>query len=191
MDLNFEQMLAQHNENFKEAEVFDNWMPPVGSYVVSIIKFDCGQGSKNDPNLGWWRLTCRIEDVQDAELNGKDFTVFYSTKAPGILKGAARVISGDATLNDLTEAHNALEASVGEVATVEILTTIGKNQKTYKNCYFREIINTTEASAVEPAGSEILPDGVTEGASAETVMENVAPAPVEVPVEVPPPTVAG
>jgi len=170
MDLGFEQMLAAHNQDFKEAEVFDNWMPPVGDYIVSIIKLDCGQGSKNDPDLGWWKLTCRIEDVQDAELNGKEFTVFYSTKALGILKGTARVISGNGSLNDLTEAHAALEAAVGQVARVEILTTTAKNGKDYKNCYFREIINTTVEASADMVATEVPAQEI----------------PTEIPAEVPP-----
>ncbi|KKN12802.1 hypothetical protein LCGC14_1012760 [marine sediment metagenome] len=173
MDLGFEQLLAEHQQEFSEAEVFDNWMPPVGTYVVSITKFDSGQGSKNDMNLLWWKPTCMIEDVQ-LEINGKTFTIFYSTKACGIFKGAARVISEDATLNDIVEAHKVFEKSVGIVAEVEILITVAKNGKEYKNCYFRRILKTTASSAD-------VDQAPVEGQAVEAPVDAPLPEPVEAP----------
>ncbi len=154
MDLNFEQLLAQHNQEFKEAEVYSNWMPDDGEYIVSIVKFDKGISSKDGADLGWWKLTGRIEDVQDEKLNGREFPVgYYTSKAYGILKGAARVLSGNSDLNDLGEAHEVLEASPGSVLRVKIRTSISrKNGKEYTNCFILEVINTTsETSAGDDA----------------------------------------
>ena len=198
MDLNFEQLLAQHNQEFKEAEVYSNWMPDDADYVVSIVKFDKGISTKDGVSLAWWKLTGRIEDVQDEKLNGKEFSVgYYTSKAYGILKGAARVLSGNAELNDLAEAHAILEASPGLVLKVRVRTSISKkNGKEYTNCFILDVIDTTtetsaepcsepigdsgvdappvETPAVEPAGADIQPDGITEE------------APAEVPAEAPP-----
>ena len=69
MDLNFEQMLAEHNQNFKESEVYSDWMPDDGEYIVSLIKLAKGSSTKDGVNVVWWRLTGRIEDVQDEKLN--------------------------------------------------------------------------------------------------------------------------
>ncbi len=110
MDLNFEQLLAQHNQDFKESEVYSNWMPPDAEYIVSLIKLETGIKEKDQVKTGWWKLTGRIEDVQDAKLNGKEFCVgFYRSTAYGILKGDARILSSNPHLNDLAEAHTVLE----------------------------------------------------------------------------------
>ena len=47
MDLAFEQMLAEHNQAFKDSEVYSNWMPDDGEYIASIVKFDSGQKEKD------------------------------------------------------------------------------------------------------------------------------------------------
>ena len=166
MDLGFEQMLAQHNQEFKEAEVFSSWMPPDEDYIVSLIKLESGQKTKDGAIVGWWKLTGRIEDVQDEKLNGKEFTVgLYSSKAYGILKGAARALANNPQLDDLAEAHAVLEAAIGEVVSVRVKTSWSdKYKKDFVNCYIQEVINTT-----------------TETASTEPV-----DAPAEVPAEAPP-----
>lgn len=149
MDLNFEQMLAQHNQEFKEAEVYSDWMPPDAEYVVSLIKLDQGTTSKDGQTSVWWKLTGRIEDVQDAKLNGKEFSVgFYSSKAFGILKGAVKTLAGD-LVNDLAEAHAVLEASIGKIIKAKVATKTAKNGNEYTNCYIQEVIETTTASAGE------------------------------------------
>ena len=188
MDLNFEQLLAQHNQEFKEAEVYSSWMPDDGEYIVSIVKFDKGISTKDGDNLGWWKLTGRIEDVQDEKLNGKEFTVgYYTSKAYGILKGAARVLSGNSELNDLAEAHAVLEAAPGSVLRVKVRTSISKkNGKEYTNCFILEVINTTEATIADELPTTTAKDGVYAETPAPVVNEADNPVnPVEVPAEVP------
>ncbi len=173
MDLNFEQLLAAHNQDFAEAVVFDNWMPPDGEYVVSLIKLATGSSSKDGVDLVWWKLTGRIEDVQDEQLNGKEFSAgYFTSKAFGILKGAVKTLNGDIT-HDLGEAHLALEAAIGKVVRVKIDTRPGKGANTgrdFTNCYIQEVINTT-----------------TDTTSAEDVSNDETPAPI---LEVPTDTVA-
>ena len=171
MDLAFEQLLAEHNQSFKEAEVFSTWMPPDGDYIVSLVKFDYGQKVKDGVKTAWFKLTGRIEDVQDEKLNGKEFLVnFYRSSAYGILKGDARIISGNPLLDDLKEAIEILEASIGTVIRVTVSTSFNdKYKKDFTNCYTQEVINTTEATSAEPVeGGTVNPD----------------PAPIETPAEV-------
>ena len=151
MDLNFEQLLAEHNQAFKEAEVYSNWMPPDGDYIASLIKFDSGQKEKDGVKMAWYKLTGRIEDVQDEKLNGKEFLVnFYRSSAYGILKGDARILSGNPLLDDLKEAYEVLQASVGTVVAVKIVTSFSdKYKKDFTNCYIKEVINTTTEVSTE------------------------------------------
>lgn len=168
MDLSFEQLLAEHNQAFKESEVYSDWMPDDGEYIATILKLAKGKTTKDGVTSAWWRLTGRIEDVQDEKLNGKEFSVgYYTSKAYGILKGAARVLSGNAELDDLGEAHAVLEASPGSVLRVRIRTSRSKKDgKDYTNCYILEVIDTTTET------------------SAEDVSNATDPAPIEAPVEV-------
>lgn len=172
MDLAFEQLLAEHNQAFKESEVYSNWMPPDGDYIASIVKFDSGEKAKDGVKTAWYKLTGRIEDVQDEKLNGKEFLInFYRSSAYGILKGDARLLSGNPLLDDLKEAYEALEASVGTVVRVKVVTSFSdKYKKDFTNCYIQEVINTTTETSAEPV----------EG---QTDVQDEAPA--EVPAEAP------
>ena len=180
MDLNFEQLLATHNQDFAEAVVFDNWMPPDGEYVVSLVKLATGSTSRDGVDLVWWKLTGRIEDVQDGQLNGREFSAgYFTSKAFGILKGAVKTLNGD-IIHDLGEAHLVLEAAIGKVVRVKIDTRPGKGANTgrdFTNCYIQEVINTTSdtASAIDE------PNGTTAAPIEDT--QTVAP-PLEAPPEV-------
>ena len=202
MDLNFEQLLAEHNQSFKESEVYSDWMPDDGEYIATILKLVKGTTVKDAVTTAWWRLTGRIEDVQDEKFDGREFSVgYYTSKAYGILKGAARVLSGNAELNDLREAHAVLAASPGSVLRVKIRTsTSKKNGKDYTNCFILEVINTTtEASAEElpltddqvevaPGDNPNIPTEADLPSTPETGAEveaPVDPAPLEVPAEAP------
>jgi len=71
-------------------------------------------------------------------------------------------------LDDLKEAYEVLEASVGTVIRVNVRTSFSdRYKKDFTNCYIQEVINTT-----------------TE-ASAEDVTNAETPAPIEAPAEVP------
>jgi len=174
MDLNFEQLLASHNQDFKEAEVFNDWMPDDGEYIVSLIKLTSGTSNKDGVDTIWWNLKGRIEDVQDEKINGREFTVgYYTSKAFGILKGAVNILSGG-EINDLAQANAILEAALGLVIRVRVRTSISKkNGKEYTNCFILEVINTTPETSAESV--DVAPEPC------------VDPAPVEVPTNVPEP----
>jgi len=184
MDLNFEQMLAQHNQEFRESEVYNDWMPDDGEYIVSLIKLDHGTSSKDGVDTIWWRLTGRIEDVQDEKINGREFCVGYFTnKAFGILKGAVNTLSGQ-EVNDLTDANAILAASIGLVVRGKVKTTTSKkNGKEYTNCNLMEVLNTTPATtSAEEAAQVVSPAGVPE--PVEEIPTTVAPG-AEIPAEAP------
>ncbi len=163
MDIEFEKALQLHNQEFKEAEVFDNWMPPDGEYMVSLVKLTTGTAKKDGTDIMWWNLRGRIEDVADEQLHGSEFTVgYYSSKVFGILKGAAKTLAGR-DIDDLAEANAVLEASLGGVVRVEVRTTRSrKDGRDYTNCYIKEVIVTT-----------------TDEASAEDVSNEATAAPIE------------
>ena len=178
MDLNFEQMLAQHNQNYKESEVYSDWMPDDGEYIVSLIKLTHDTASKNGEDFLWWRLTGRIEDVQDEKLNSREFSVgYYTSKVFGILKGAINVLAGR-EINDLAEAHAILEASIGLVARVRVRTSRSrKDGKDYTNCFILEVIDTTTSAGDNPetvAPGEEMPS---------TEVTGVGGIPAEAPIQ--------
>ncbi|KKN56263.1 hypothetical protein LCGC14_0574080 [marine sediment metagenome] len=171
MDLNFEQLLAEHNQAFKDSEVYSNWMPPDGDYIASLVKFDSGQKEKDNVKTAWYKLTGRIEDVQNEKLNGKEFLVnFYRSSAYGIMKGDARILSGNSLLDDLKEAYEVLEASIGSVIRIRISTAFSdKYKKEFTNCYIQEVINTTTETSAEDVSNADTP------ASVETLVVGAAP----------------
>jgi len=179
MDVNFEQLLAKHNQEFKDAEVYNDWMPDDGEYIVTVLKQDEGSTSKDGVEILWWKLIGRIEDVQNEKLNGKEFTVgYYTSKAYGILKGAARTISGNSELDDLAEAHEALANTIGTVLRVKVQTKPGKGAnagREFTNCYIQEVLNTeiVEEGEVPVDAAEPVEVAVEQEASVEVA--TVAP----------------
>lgn len=189
MDLNFEQLLSQHNQEFREAEVYNDWMPDDGEYIVSLVKLTSGTSSKDGKDLIWWNLKGRIEDVQDEKLNGREFTVgYYTSKVFGILKGAVNVLSGQ-TIDDLSQAHAILEAAIGLVIRAKVRTSRSrKDNKDYTNCFILEVINTTTETSAEdvPTTTDSAPIETPEAVvSPAGVPEPVTEIPAEVPVEAP------
>lgn len=155
-DIGFEQMLAQFNQDFKDAQEFSDWMPPDGEYYFSVVKVDKGTKVDDSGGMGWWKLTCRIEKPEDADLNGKEFNGgFYSTKNLGILKATARTLNGGVQIDSLAEADSVLTKSVGLVLLGTIVTTISKkNGQEYTNCRIKEVIpvTATETPTEPPQG---------------------------------------
>lgn len=155
-DLAFEQMLAEHNQNYKEAEEYSDWMPPDNRkdecYTVTVVKGAKGVSAKEGQEaMGWWKLTGRIEAPENEELNGKEFTLgFYNTKAMGILKGQARALNGGEPVTTLQEANTVFESAVGKILTVKVATTVSKkNGNEYTNCYIQDVLAVTDATTPE------------------------------------------
>ena len=103
-ELAFEQMLAEYNQEYQNAEEFSDWMPDDGTYICTVVKSTKGTATKDDKPFGWWKLTGRIEEPSNEQINGEEFTIgFYNTKALGILKGQARALNGGKPISNLSE----------------------------------------------------------------------------------------
>ena len=148
-DLAFEQLLAQHNAEYKEAEEFGgNWMPDVGKgYVVLLTKNKTGQSTKDGRTDIWWRITGRIENVADSEQHGKDFCVGWfrtSTKGLGFTKAAARILNNGVVVDDLVVVNQLFENSPGTLVYVDVQSSRGKDGNTYINAYMTGLIAAEE-----------------------------------------------
>ena len=162
-DLNFTQLLAEHNQAYQDAKEYNGWMPLDGEYVIVITENDTGVKVTDGVPLLWWKQTAEIAAGDDVEnVLGKAFTSgFFTSKGFGQAKSQAKVLNGGET-PDSAEALNAVfAASVGKVIRCEIKTTISKkNGREYTNCYYREVLEeqTTEG------GAPTEPTTETEGA---------------------------
>ena len=150
-DLAFEGMLAEHNQAFKDAAEFSDWMPDDGEYTVSVVRLDKDVSIKDNVTLGWWKLTARIEAGENADkVIGQEFSLgFYSTKNMGIMKGQCRALNGGEGVDSLAEADAVFEAAKGKILRVKVNTsTSKKNGKEYTNCYVQEVIATEDVPDV-------------------------------------------
>jgi hypothetical protein len=114
-------------------------MPPDDRYTIPIVKCDKGVF---EGNQGWWKLTGRIEKLEDGTLNGKTFSAgFYSTKQLGILKQTARVLNNGTAVDSLAQADDVMTKSVGTILDSEVFTTTSKKDgREYTNCRLKEVI---------------------------------------------------
>jgi len=114
---------------------------------MSVIKCDKGTFSKEGVVHGYWKPKLRIEGGENVEkVIGEEFSWgFFNTKAPGILKGQARVVNGGQPPESLAEAGEAFCSSVGFVLRVKVST----NDKGYTNCYAQEVIVTEDPADVD------------------------------------------
>lgn len=149
-DFNFEQLLAQYNQEYKDAEEFGNdWMPDDGEYVCTITDIKKDVSTKKEVPVLWWKITARIEDVANEKINGKEFTLgFYRSSAMGILKSAVKALNKGVSVAALPEASKIFEGSLGEVVRVKVVTTT-KNDRTFTNAYIQEVLATTQESVEE------------------------------------------
>jgi hypothetical protein len=156
-DLLFEQILAQHEQEYHDAEEFgSSWMPPDTpkddpGYIVTILGCKTGTSTKKEQVVAWWRLTGRIEDPANEALNGKEFVLgFFRTSTPGVLKSTVRALNKGESVGTLAEANKVLVESVGKIARVKVKTTVKDDGSSYTNAYVQEIIGVTEVVVVEP-----------------------------------------
>jgi hypothetical protein len=148
-DMDFEQMLAKYNQDFKESVSYNDLKPDDGKYLVSLLKFETG----SKEGVPWWKLTGRVEDPQDVKWGGHEFTVgFYGPKTFGQMKDTAKVLAGRA-VSDLRDALEILTASPGKITTCKVETTTSrKNGKEYTNCYIQEVIDEVTSADAQQGG---------------------------------------
>lgn len=154
-DLAFEQALAAHNEEYRQAEEFgDDWFPGDGTYVVIFSGLKKGTKTLEDSAIPliWWRLMCRIDDVADESIHGKEFPISISSRVWGLIKSQTRKLNENKPATTPEEANTILEAAVGKVGKVEVVSTVSKkNGREYTNAYIREVIDVTDAPAMTEA----------------------------------------
>lgn len=147
-DLDFERALAQHNEEYRQAEEFgDDWFPDDAEYIVVFAGLKKGAKAQDDSDtpLVWWRLACRIDDVANPQLHGREFPISLNSRLWGLVKAQTRKLNGGQAAATPEEADKILEAAVGNVGKVEVVTTVSKkNGREYTNAYVREMIATTD-----------------------------------------------
>lgn len=147
-DLAFEQLLASHNEEFKQAEEFGNdWTPDIGKgYVVLLTKCKVGQHTKDGRTDAWWRVTGHIENVADKDQHGKPFCVgWYKQNVPGLAKGAARVLNNGVAVETWEEVHELLSNCDNKLVYVDIRESHSKKDgRDYINAYMTGLIATEE-----------------------------------------------
>jgi hypothetical protein len=139
-DAGFEQLLADQNKGFQDAEAFDNWMPSDGQYtmiiktVKSIVLSDKTTGKKD----AGWRFSLIVVNPADPSMHNRECSSLFTMKVPGILKSLAIILSSGAVNANtgLAEANTIFLGSQGKAVLVEVST----NAKGYKNLKIVEII---------------------------------------------------
>jgi len=161
-DLAFEAALAAHNEEYAAAEEFgEDWYPDDETYIVVLT--DIKKGSKavesSDKPLIWWRLICRIDDVANAKVHGREFPITLNSNLWGKVKSISRPLNNGQVATSPEEADAIFERNRLSVLKTEVFTTVSKkNGREYKNVAVKEVINTTSAEPVDPT-PEPNPDG--------------------------------
>lgn len=146
MDLtvDMENIIGNVSEDYANAQVYNSWMPPDGDYTVLLTGLDAGTVTSGDTYM-WWRLDGRILS-EGSELDQEEFTVgFFTTKAPGILKGAVAVLSGRKNTS-LKEATPILEAAKDAGTIVEVNVSTRKSKKdgqVYTNARINRLVAST------------------------------------------------
>ncbi len=138
-------ILAQVAEEFANAEVYNQWMPPDGTYTALITAYNDGVSTKGNNPVAWWKLDGRLLVPGDEELDEKEFTLgFYRSSAVGFLKQAMAVLDGQ-KVDDIRRAEPILSAAVGYVVTIKKSTTVRSEAKgggEFPNVTILEVIQT-------------------------------------------------
>lgn len=145
-DVGFDALLDQYNEEYIKAEPFGNWMPPDGTYTVTITDVVSGRSPTDEgKDMLWWRLTGEI--INEGDLLGRKFCIgFFRSATFGALKPAAELLS-KTQVKTLRDADKTLTSSVGSVLVVKVF------QSTK---YDRQLVNiqkVLDTSAPEQAAS--------------------------------------
>jgi len=135
----FRQLLAGLTQEWNDAQSFTQWDPPDGEYMFRIT--DVERGIHED-GYGWWRVSGVIENADDPELNGKEWSPFYfSTKWFGFLKDFFSQLIGRIPANQ-NEADDLMDTLIGWLVLVSVRRTVRKN---------REVTDKTPMRVLEQA----------------------------------------
>jgi hypothetical protein len=145
----FADILNQTAQEYAQAEVFDSWMPPDGDYTAFIKEYKDGVKQEQNGKYGWMRLTGQLLEDTNAELNNREFSLaFCTTKAPGVLKGLCKQLTGGQIINDINQARQVLKDAVGKVVVISVRTkTNPKTNKEFTNCDILRVESGTEQAS--------------------------------------------
>lgn len=141
----FRNFLSDVQESVSKAEFMDNWVPPGSPAGVhyNCVLTDVQDGGNIDEETGarsvWIRLGFRIAD---GEHDGKDFSVFFSSKRASFMGPlfylASQVASDPSILStkNLLAARESLGQSAGNVLVAVIVKEVTRKGKTYTNFSF-------------------------------------------------------
>ena len=150
MSTDMQDVLAEIAEEFAQAEVFNQWMPPDGTYTALITGYNDGVSTKGSSRYAWWKLDGRLLVEGDPELDGKDFTLgFFRSTALGFLKQAMSVFAGR-KIDDVRQAQPILSGAVDCLVTLKKTTTIRSEAKgggEFPNVTILEVIPQTDSGA--------------------------------------------
>lgn len=137
-------ILEEIAEEFSQAEVFNEWMPPDGDYTVLITGYADGVSVKGNKKYAWWRQDGRLLVPGDPSLDEKDFTLgFYRSTAIGFLKQAMAVIAGR-KIDDVRQAQPLLAGAVGWIINIRKSTT-SKDGVEYPRVKILNVVQRGEA----------------------------------------------
>lgn len=122
LDSNFEQLLAQENQKFKEAKEFDDFTPPPGTYPMILEEIDTGTYTDNKTGNEVMRVNPALKVIDDNNdaVDGRTCRPFFSSKAWGPFKTFAREALGGELAGELKENVQALEEKIGTVYEVQV-----------------------------------------------------------------------
>jgi len=118
--MEFISALATYQEEFDQAEVFDNWYPPDNNYTVSITGIKKGVTEKDGEPFVWWKIMA-VAHADDPEVNNRDFQMaFFSRRTFGMMKGFVHQITQNTEKRSIAEYDRDLEKSVGTICEVRV-----------------------------------------------------------------------
>jgi len=157
-DLSFEQLLAAHNQEYKDAKEFSDWMPPDGDYVILIKSCDRGAKANDGGTMLYWKHMAEVvagDNWEDCQ--GKEFgSLFCSSRNYGMAKSQAKILNGGNSPSSSADLDRVLMGAEGALVKVKITTKPGKNGQEYTNCYYQELVdmdqngNPPEATGAAP-----------------------------------------
>jgi len=144
-DMGFENLLAEHNAAFAEAEAYSNWMPPDAEYIVMLTSVGTGkfEDKASGKDIPYWRVKGKILE-EGSPMDGQEFVVgFYTGRAYGIFKSAVGILKGEVVTDLIVANKFMVEEVVGMVVRVKVDTTNRKGQE-YRNATILEKLQATE-----------------------------------------------
>jgi hypothetical protein len=157
-DLQFEQLLEEQNQAFVEAKPFNDWMPPPGTYTMTLsdVKGGTFTDKKTDDKFVYVRPVFKIAYSPDPTLNGKECEPFFSMKVPGIFKTFVQGIAGEELPEGfgLKAAWDLLKSNVGGVYSVEST----KSKDGFYNLTIQSKVPSQPEAAEAPAEPQPEPE---------------------------------